>query len=122
MTTHDDYIARLNDAIGLEPLVEPDPTPPHGLPRPTMDDHRESVIVLRSKPSPSIEITVQQFPRFIATTVRGPRFSSTTFEHHGVGVWTETHLHGMNADSKTKWTGPNGTTHTVHTYTEVTPS
>lgn len=34
MTTHDDYIARLNDAIGLEPLVDPDPTPPHGTERP----------------------------------------------------------------------------------------
>lgn len=122
MTTHDAFLARVNDAIGHEPLVDPDPTPPHGLPRPTMDDRPDGAVVLRMKPSPSIEITVTEFPKFTATTVRGPRFSITTFEHHDCGVWTETSLHGMDDDTKTKWTGPNGTTHTVHTYAEVKPS
>jgi hypothetical protein len=33
MTTHPQFIAQVNDALG-GPLVEPDPTPPHGTPRP----------------------------------------------------------------------------------------
>jgi hypothetical protein len=122
VTQHDRFIARVNDAIGHEPLVEADPTPPPGLPRPTMDDRPDGTTVLRSKPSASIEITVTEFPHFTATTVRGPRFSTTTFEHHDCGVWTETSLHGMDDDTNTKWTGPNGITHTVRTYAEVTPS
>ena len=122
MNTHDQYIARLNDAIGLAPLVEPDPADPHGLPRPTMDDRPAGVTVLRSKPSASIDITVQEFPTFTVTIVRGPRFSTSTFEHHSAGVWTETSLHGMDNDDRTKWTGPNGITHTVSTYAKVTPS
>lgn len=42
MSNHEAFIAQVNDALGHEPLVEPDPTPPHGSERPmtfTMNAH-----------------------------------------------------------------------------------
>jgi hypothetical protein len=45
MSTHQQFIDQLNDAIGLTPLVEPDPTPPHGTERPLQQatTHRAAI-------------------------------------------------------------------------------
>jgi hypothetical protein len=98
MTTHDAFLARVNDAIGHEPLVDPDPTPPHGLPRPTMDDRPDGTTVLRSKPSAHVRLSVVAFPTFTVTTIDGPAFGINVFEQNDGTIHTVTYLHGADHD------------------------